>query len=250
VRFLSIWIILILLYQRRPFTPSDLSAIAGGTADTLSCFADMFKIKLLSLTCLSLLLLSPVPAKSAGNGNGTPQKNIVLTLPAETVLTSLQKALPLDIPSQSRQLQGDITVESLDRLVIHDNIITVRGVLSGRNLVVTTNLAGQDIQLRVGEVRLPMTCDLQTRFDPARRKLFVTPHFTDIAQNTGNGQDSLAPLLGALGGREYPVDLDALETLNIRVGAKSIPIAMEPVKIAGLDNTLIFHLQPRVRPPR
>jgi len=205
----------------------------------------MFNIKPLSIACLLLMLLfSPYPAMSAGNGNS--QRNIVLSLPAETVLTSLQKTLPLDIPSQSRQVQGDITVESLDRLVIRDNIITVRGVLSGRNLVVTTNLAGQDIQLRVGEVRLPMTCDLQTRFDPVRRKLFVTPRFSDTQRDGGTGQDSLTPLLAALGGREYPVDLDALETINLKIGARSIPIAMEPVSITGVDNALVFHLAPRV----
>lgn len=198
---------------------------------------------------LVVLLVTPFPAMSAAGGSNN-HKNIVLTLPAETVLTSLQKALPLDIPSQSRQLQGDITLESLDRLVIHDNILTVRGVLSGKNLVVLTHLAGQEIQLRVGEVRLPMTCDLQIRFDPGQRKLFVTPRFTDSAQNTGNPQDPLTPLLGALGGREYLVDLDALQMINVKIGAKSIPIAMEPVNIAGVDNALIFHLLPRVGAPR
>lgn len=199
---------------------------------------------LCTICLLALVLLAPLGAAAAGNGKN--QQPIVLSLPADTVLSSVQKALPLDIPSQSRQLQGDITLESLDRLVIHDNIITVRGVLSGRNLVVLTNFGGQDIQLRLGEVRLPMTCDLQTRFDAARKKLFVTPRFTDTTQNTGNAQDPLAPLIGALGGREYAVDLDALETINLKVGAKSIPIAMEPVKIAALDNALVFHLLPRV----
>jgi hypothetical protein len=234
-----------------PSVPFDLFEIArSGTADTLSCLANMFNRNTLHFTCLlAALLLLPFPA-TGGNGDSKIQKNIVLTLPAETVLTSLQKVLPLDIPSQSRQLQGDIILESLDRLVIHDNIITVHGVLSGRNLVVVTQFAGQDLQLRVGEVHLPLTCDLQTRFDPAQRKLFVTPRFTDTAQHASNPQDSLTPLLGALGGREYPIDLDALQMINIKVGGKSIPITMEPVKIAAVDNALTFHLLPRVGTPR
>ena len=197
----------------------------------------------IALLSLALLFL-PLSLPAAFGAQGA--KNIVISLPAETVLASLQKALPLDVPSQSRQLQGDITLESMDRLAIHDNIVTVRGVLSGRNLVVTTRLAGQDLQVRVGQVRLPMTCDLQLRFDPAKHKLFVTPRFADAAQNGDNSEDALAPLLGALNGREYQVDLDALEMINIKVGTKSIPIAMDPVKIAGADNTLIFHLLPRV----
>ena len=203
----------------------------------------------LRLVCLLAALLLPGPVLGAGN-NGPDRQPVVLTLPAETILASLQKVLPLDIPSQNRQLQGDITVESLDRLVIRDNVITVHGVLSGRNLMVVTTFGGQDLQIRVGEVRLPLTCDLLTRFDPGRRKLFVTPRFTDSTAKGNQNQDPMASLLSALGGREYQVDLDALETINIRVGAKSIPIAMDPVNIAGLDNALIFHLQPRVGAPR
>lgn len=200
----------------------------------------MFRITAL----LVALLLMPFSVMGATGGKGT--RNIIISMPAETVLASLQKILPLDIPSQSRQLQGDITLESLDRLVIHNNIITVHGVLSGKNLMVSTHLAGQEIQLRVGAVRLPMSCDLQTRFDPTKRQLFVTPRFTDTAQQANTPDDALAPLLGALGGREYRVDLDALEMINLKVGTRTIPIAMDPVKIAGADNALIFHLLPRV----
>lgn len=203
----------------------------------------------LRTACLLFVLLLPQTGLSANNGNAA-NKNIVISMPAETVLTSLQKVLPLDIPSQSRQLQGDIILESLDRLTIHNDIISVHGVLSGRNLVIVTNLAGQDIQLRVGEVHLPVTCDLQTRFDPAQKKLFVTPRFVDTAQNSANQEGSLAPLLGALGGREYLVDLDALQMINIKVGAKTVPIALEPVKIAGADNAMVIHLLPRVGTPR
>lgn len=194
-----------------------------------------------------LLLLEPGLSASADNTN---QKNIVITLPAETVLASLKKMLPLNIPSQNEQLQGDIVLESLDRLVIHDSIISAHGVLSGKNLMMVTNIAGQDIQLRVGEVHLPMTCDLQTRFDPVQRKLFVTPRFPEAGRGNTNQEASLTPLLGALGGREYPVDLDALQLLNIKIGAKSIPIAMEPIKIAAMDNALIFHLLPRIGTPK
>lgn len=203
------------------------------------------------IRCLALaaaLLLLPCVGMSAPARDASP-KNIVISLPAETVLASLQRVLPLDIPSQNPQLQGQIVLESLDRLAIHDNIISVHGVLSGRNLVVVTNIAGQDIQVKVGQVSLPMTCDLQTRFDPIKRKLFVTPRFSESGGNQ-NQEASLAPLLGALGGREQQLDLNALQQFNIKVGTRSIPIAMEPVKIAGANNVLVFHLSPQVGNPR
>nr|WP_321466202.1 hypothetical protein [uncultured Desulfobulbus sp.] len=194
-----------------------------------------------SLFLTLLLVFSLVSSAPCNQGN-----SIVLTLPAATVLSSVQQMLPLEIPSQSRRLQGDIILESMSHLAMANDIITVRGVLAGRNLLVTTSLAGQNFQLRLGEVRLPVTCNLKTRFDRAHRKLYVTPSFPDSA----NGGDDLATVLGALTGREYQVDLDALESLNIRVGNKSIPIAMDPVKIAATNNTLVFHMLPRVGTPR
>ncbi|MCL1980630.1 MAG: hypothetical protein FWG62_06100 [Proteobacteria bacterium] len=210
------------------------------------CLVDMLNINSLRIPwLLCVLLLHPWTAASADG-----QRNIVLTLPAETVLASLQKVLPVDIPAQSRQLQGEITIEWVDRLSIHNNVISVRATLFGKNLVVTTNLAGQELQLRLGEVRLPVTCDLRTRFDPVKRKLLVSPQFNESAQNQSNGQDALPSLLGALGGREYAVDLDALETINLKVGSRSIPIVMEPVSIAGVDNALVFQMLPRVEPKR
>lgn len=200
--------------------------------------------------CLLLALLLLPHSGASAPANTISQRDIVITLPAETVLASLKKILPLEIPSQNEQLQGDIVLESLDRLVIRDNIISVHGVLSGRNLVIVTNIAGQDIQLRVGQVHLPMTCDLHTRFDPVQRKLFVTPRFSDTGAGSNSQEASLAPLLGALGGREHLVKLDALRLLNIKIGARSIPIAMEPVKMTGIDNALVFHLLPQVGTPK
>lgn len=192
---------------------------------------------------LFFILLSIV---SLANTAPCKQRSIVLSLPAETVLSSVQKMLPLAIPSQSRRLQGDIIVESLSSLTIADNAITLRGVLTGRNLMVTTRIGGQNFQLRLGEVRLPIACTLKTRFDPANRKLYVIPSFPD----SPNGDGDLGPLLGALTNREYQVDLHALESLKIRMGDKTIPIALDPVKITGSNNTLVFHMLPRVGTPR
>lgn len=210
-------------------------------------FSSHLMVKHTIFRLLGTLLLAFILTMSQPDSATSAQdKSVVLTLPAATVLSSVQQMLPLEIPSQSRRLQGDIILESLSYLAIADNVITIRGVLSGRNMVVTTQLAGQDIQLKVGEVRLPVLCNLKTRFDPGHRKLYVTPSFPDSA----NGGDGLAPMLGALAGREYQVDLDALESFNIRVGGRSIPITMEPVRIAGIENTLVFHMLPRVGTPR
>lgn len=198
--------------------------------------------------CLFTVLLLLPHAGASAPANAKPLRDIVITMPAETVLASLQKILPLTIPSQHPGLQGDIVLESLDRLSIANNVLSVHGVLSGKNLLVATNIAGQNIQLKLGQVSLPINCDLQTRFDQASGQLFVRPRFANgsQAQAQNNPAGSLDPLLGALGSREYPVDLEALQMLNIRMGDRTIPIAMQPVNITGADNSLIFRLLPRV----
>jgi hypothetical protein len=191
--------------------------------------------------CSLLLCLFPAVDTAADN-----RKAIVLTMPAEAVLAALQQAVPLTFSTRNRQVQGDITIESVDQLVIHNSIISMHGMLVGRNLTVTTNLAGQDIQIRIGEVRLPVACDLQTRFDPARRKLLVTPQCKETALDPGNSINTQPSLLSAFDGREYPVDLDALKTINLKVGSGSMSITMEPVSVTGSDNALIMHMVPQV----
>ena len=202
--------------------------------------------------CLFTVLLLLPHAGASAPANAKPLRDIVITMPAETVLASLQKILPLTIPSQHPGLQGDIVLESLDRLSIANNVLSVHGVLSGKNLLVATNIAGQNIQRKLGQVSLPINCDLHTRFDQASGQLFVRPRFANggQAQAQNNPAGSLDPLLGALGSREYPVDLEALQMLNIRMGDRTIPIAMQPVNITGADNSLIFRLLPRVGSPK
>ncbi|MGI6656469.1 MAG: hypothetical protein ACOX5Z_06540 [Desulfobulbus sp.] len=203
---------------------------------------------LLFLGLLSAIPVIPaIPATSAiaAPSGSTP---ITISLPAATVHSSLQQMLPLDIPSRSKQLQGDLTLHTLDRLEIKDNVITVQGLLSGKNLLVNTRLVGQDIQLRLGEVRLPVLCNLQVQLDQARRKLLVTPRFADttVQSAAAAGQDALAPLLDALAGHQYQIDLDALGDIELKNGTRIIPVTLEPVGMTTTNNALTLFLLPKV----
>lgn len=191
---------------------------------------------------LIILLL----AASISHARERAPRDLVLSIPAETVQTTIQSILPLAIPSHHELLRGEIILESLDQLSINNNIISVRGILIGKNLVAATNIAGQDILLRLGQARLPVTCDLFTRFDSERRELYVTPSFRDSNPNRNNQESSLAPLLGALAGREYRVDLDTLRLIDITIGDRLIPLALDPVNMVGENNSLIVFLQPKV----
>lgn len=172
-------------------------------------------------------------------------RDVVLTLPAETVHAAIKKILPLTIPTQGSAMQGQLIVESIDQLSIRNNVISVRGVLGGKNMTVNAMVADKPFRVQLGELRLPVSCDLLTRFDRQTRNLYITPRFTE----RGNGQDAgLASLLGSLAGREYPLELDALKRLDFEVGTRVIAFTMQPTNIIGQDNALIFYLQPQIRP--
>lgn len=172
-------------------------------------------------------------------------RDVVLTLPAETVHAALKKILPLAIPTQSSTVQGQLILESLERLTIRNNVISVQGVLGGKNMTVNAMVANKPIRVQLGELRLPVTCDLLTRFDRQTRQLYISPRFSE----GGSGQDAgLGSLLDGLAGREYPIELDALKRLDFEIGTRVISFAMQPNNIVGQDNALIFYLQPQVRP--
>lgn len=194
-------------------------------------------------TVLALLMLclfgNPLPGSAAAGG-----RDVVLSVPAETVLAAVQKALPLRIPTQNGNVSGDLILESLDRLSINGNVIAVHGVLSGKNMALNANVAGNPLHVQLGEVQLPVSCDLVTRFDRQTGRLFVSPRFG----GQGNAQDGdLAGLMASLSGREYPLDLGTLKTLDLDVGGRTIHLAMRPTNIVGRDNALVFFLQPQVR---
>ncbi len=203
------------------------------------------KIVLRTLCLLAILLLASSSGAMAQSSGQPSMRAITLSLPAETVLQSVQKLLPLAIPSNTPELQGDIILQSLESLAIQNNTLFVHGLLTGKNLTVTTNIAGQNLQMKVGQLQLPLRCKLYTRFDPSRRVLWVKPQFSDNTASQ-NPDNSAASLLGALDGREFAINLNKMQTLNLMVGDQSIPVTMRPVDIVGKNNTLIVQLLPLV----
>ncbi|WP_153306441.1 hypothetical protein [Desulfogranum japonicum] len=193
--------------------------------------------KLLGL-CVLFTALSAFSAQAAA-------RNIHLQLPAEALLASIQQVLPLPLATGQNDLDGDIMLTSLDSLSIDGNIIHFRGMVHGNDLAMNTQIAGQNIRLKLGAVQLPITCDLATRLDTKKRLLYITPTFKSAAQNDNSQQTGLDPLLGSLSNKEYSIPFDKWNILNLQLGNQQVPLAMDPVRIAGVKNTLIVEMQPR-----
>ncbi len=196
----------------------------------------MKKISFYSILFLLFLAVANVQAAN---------RDVILSLPAETVHAAIKKILPLTSPTQGSTVQGQLILESLEHLSIRNNVITVQGVLGGRNMTVNAMVANKPIRVQLGELRLPVSCDLLTRFDRQSRQLYISPRFRE----QGGGHDAgLGSLLDGLAGREYPIELDALKRLDLEIGTRVISFAMQPTNIVGQDNALVFSLQPQVRP--
>ena len=185
-----------------------------------------------------LLLTIALPVSGATK---LQQDIFTLILPAQALRHTLQAAMPLPINQHNKSFSGRLIVESIDQLRIHDNIISVHGVVSGKKLAMHTMIGGHNLNLKLGQVTLPLACDLHLRFDDKKQKLYFTPQFTSSSKKSGN---VLLPLLTALGSHEYPVDLGHLQSFSPTIGQKRVNIRFQPVQVTTGNNQLVLGLKP------
>jgi hypothetical protein len=85
------------------------------------------------------------------------------------------------------------------------------------------------------------------RFDAQKRTLFIIPKFPNPGTSkNADSADALLPLLGALGGKEYPVALDAMQSFYLQLGKKNVPFQLEPVAVGTSKGMLVIQLRPKV----
>ncbi len=187
-----------------------------------------------------ILLTLVVVAGPSWSAAASPEP-VTLSLPADALRQALTDVLPLPLPLDSNHARGTLTIESIDSLRIHDSIISLQGMVTGHDLSVHTRVAGQDFRLKLGQVRLPVHCDVQLRFDAARRILYLTPRFPPAGKDA-DPTAAVARLLASLGSREYPVDLADLQPLRFRIGTQVIAVNVHPVSISARNNVLVLGL--------
>lgn len=173
---------------------------------------------------------------------------VTITLPEEVVRESIRDALPLSIAPQSDHVEGTLVVESISRLEMTDNGVFLKGQILGTNMVVSTRIGNQDIRMRIGEFRYPLTCDLSFRYDSALKILFITPHLVQPEKTLeGKNANAILPVLALLDNREYPVSLGDIQDFNTEIGQRKISVAMEPVDVQISQSQVILKMVPKVR---
>jgi hypothetical protein len=188
---------------------------------------------------LLVVFFSPAPCPAESD-------IVTLTLPAAMIRQSIQSVLPLPIDPGNDHLQGKLVLDSINRLEMRDNGVLVQGLVVGSNVVLKTRMGDQDLNMKIGEVRLPLTCDFSFRFDPVRKVLYVTPRLEPPAPTDNPQADAVLPFLVMLGNREYPVDLAPLQAFQARVGDQDVSVLMEPVDIQITPHNLVVKMKPMV----
>ncbi len=197
-----------------------------------------FSLLLFTLTVMQIFAVPSLQAKSP--------PPVTITLPASALYQTIQSVLPLPIEQNSRQFQGTITLDSISQLAIRDGVVSLQGIVSGRNMRVTTNIGGQDIQLKLGKLILPVTCDVLLRYDRSTKTLFLTPKFQNPTHGHSNSAKTLLPLLNGLGNKEYPVKLSNISPFQTRIGNQNIAVQMKAVDVRAKKDELILKLRPIV----
>lgn len=195
----------------------------------------------------SLLLTFFLVFLSGGKPADAGTQVVTITMPAEILRQTISDSLPLPIETQNHYMAGSIVFESLEKLQINEKSIFLQGVVLGRDIVMNTKIAGQNIKMELGNVKLPVTCELFLRFDKQQKILFVTPVFPEAGKNDNvDSSDILQPLLSSLGGKEYPVSFDSMEPFLFKVGSRNIPVRLVPDDIQTMKGTMVIKMVPRV----
>ena len=197
-------------------------------------------------TVVSLIFLTPVvhAAPPIQTAPANIQENIVLSLPESALAQAIAAVIPFSFDSASNMIQGKITVRGVHNLRLGNNNLRARLDLVGNNLEVVTELAGQRLKMKVGEVAVAADVMAELRFDGQRQILYVKP-VVDHSQNI-EGNDIGRGLVALLDGREFPLTMKDIEPFVVELGGKTISIATKVADIRALPKKLELSLSPRV----
>ncbi|KPK31231.1 MAG: hypothetical protein AMK70_12705 [Nitrospira bacterium SG8_35_1] len=200
-------------------------------------------MKLLFIIFPVVLLLLPATIIPAV----TVDQSVTISIPDTVLFRAIKDGLPFPIAAQSQYVQGDVSLESLEKLQVMEKSLFIRGVVSGRDFTINTTIAGKDISLNLGSAQLPVSCELFLRFDGKKKILFVRPRFPKPnSLYSTDPADALLLLLSSLGEKEYPVEFGAIQPILAKAGTRDILIELEPVDILTQKGLLLIKMRPLV----
>lgn len=172
---------------------------------------------------------------------------ITLNLPENVITKAAAAILPLRIDAHSEAIQGDIHIINISEIQLTDNHLACRLHLTGTNLALLTEIAGHEINLKVGSVEIDFKVDAAIRYDAKKQILYIKPLVKNVsASSPGSDADIGQALVALLNGREFPVTIQELDPLIARAGSKIITINSKIANIAAKPKSIQLSLLPVV----
>ena len=193
-----------------------------------------------SLFFLTFFPLSSFPA--AKNTNV-----ITMTFPQAVIADAIRRTLPLTFNGISPKLEGTITISDISNIRIQRQMLSCHLSLTGNNLNLITNVAGQNIRLQLGSASLAFDCDAQIRYDARQRRLFIRPVAKGLNPSQALQKGDIGQgLLLFLNGQEYAVALQDLQPLVAQTSNKIITVTTRISDIRAVNGALEINLLPLI----
>ena len=173
---------------------------------------------------------------------------ITLKLPESLMAEAVKKSLPFEIDTSSQTIGGSVFVKSIENLQLEDQNISALLVLAGKDIQITTKIAGQKLRLKIGDVALNFNISASIRFDEPSQTLFLKPNVTEYksAGNKKGGEIGIL-LIGLLNGKEFPIEIKKMQPLITDLGSKQLAIELKIKDITIKKDILLLNLTPDVK---
>jgi len=172
---------------------------------------------------------------------------MTISLPESVLAEAITAALPLEYTANSRGLQGNLRIINISDLQLLDRQLACRLHLAGDHLQIVTELAGNKIQLNVGEIELDFQTTTTLRFDRQKQTLYVTPMIDKVnASKDAGGGDIGNTVIQLLHGNEFPIKMEDLDPLVTRTGSKTLTIATQIADIRSQQDWLQIFLDSQI----
>ncbi len=172
-------------------------------------------------------------------------KEMTVVVPAQSIAGVIKPLLPYPIDF-GKNFRGDFWIKSIENIKIKKDRVLFSSLITGKDIKYTTKIGKQVINLAVGRVNLRNHWEISLRYDKSKKTLFVKPLIKGPANKSefSQGDALLNTLLEALGGLEYPVDVNNLKPLKSELHDKLLIVNFDVSDVYTGDNKLFVEIIP------
>jgi hypothetical protein len=210
------------------------------SADLKGWYLSMKVLKNCVFVAVILLLL--VSSSTAQVDN---LKEMTIVVPAESIARVIQPLLPYRMDF-GKNFRGDFWIQSIENIKIKKDRILFSSLITGKDIKYATKIGKQVVNIVVGKVNLRNHWEVSLKYDKSKKTLLVKPLIKGPANKSefSQGDALLNTLLEALGGLEYPVDVNNLKPLKSELYDQLLTVNFDVSDIYTGDNKLFVEIIP------